>query len=114
MRRRDLVLLLTGSFAARDGFCVEQKAVPVIGFLGSPTPGSYTPLVVAFLHGLEETGYIEGQNVAIEYRWAEGRFERLPALAADLVDHRVEVIARRSPFGESGEGRDPHNSGCIH
>jgi putative tryptophan/tyrosine transport system substrate-binding protein len=93
MRRRDLVLLLTGSFAARDGFCVEQKAVPVIGFLGSPTPGSYTPLVAAFLHGLEETGYIEGQNVAIEYRWAEGRFERLPALAADLVDHRVEVIA---------------------
>jgi ABC-type uncharacterized transport system substrate-binding protein len=93
MRRRDLVLLLTGSFAARDGFCVEQKAMPVVGFLGSPTPGSYTPLVAAFLNGMEETGYIEGQNVAIEYRWAEGRFERLPALAADLVDHRVEVIA---------------------
>jgi putative ABC transport system substrate-binding protein len=93
MRRRDLVLLLTGSFAARDGFCVEQKAVPVIGFLGSPTPGSYTPLVAAFLHGLEEMGYIEGQNVAIEYRWAEGRFEQLPGLAADLVGRKVDVIA---------------------
>jgi putative ABC transport system substrate-binding protein len=93
MRRRDLVLLLTGSFAARDAFCVEQKAMPVIGFLGSPTPGSYTALVAAFLHGLEEIGYIEGQNVAIEYRWAEGRFEQLPALAADLVGRKVDVIA---------------------
>jgi ABC-type uncharacterized transport system substrate-binding protein len=93
MRRRDLVLLLTGSFAARDGFCVEQKAVPVIGFLGSPTPGSYTPLVAAFLHGLEEMGYTEGQNVAIEYRWAEGRFEQLPGFAADLVGRKVDVIA---------------------
>jgi putative ABC transport system substrate-binding protein len=67
--------------------------VPVIGFLGSPTPGSYTALVAAFLHGLEEMGYIEGRNVAIEYRWAEGRFEQLPALAADLVGRKVDVIA---------------------
>ena len=71
----------------------EQKAMPVIGFLGSPTPGPHAELVAAFLRGLEELGYIEGQNVAIEYRWAEGRFEQLPALAADLVGRKVEVIA---------------------
>jgi putative ABC transport system substrate-binding protein len=71
----------------------QQKAMPVIGFLGSPTPGSATALVAAFLQGLEEMGYIGGQNIAIEYRWAEGRFEKLPALAADHVGHKVDVIA---------------------
>ncbi|MGC2198688.1 MAG: ABC transporter substrate-binding protein, partial [Stellaceae bacterium] len=93
MRRRDLLLLLTGSFATTRALSAQPKAMPVIGFLGSPTPGSATALVAAFLHGLEEMGYIEGQNVAIEYRWAEGRFEQLPALAADLVGRKVDVIA---------------------
>ncbi len=67
--------------------------MPVIGFLGSTSRAPYTMQVAAFLRGLEEMGYIEGQNVAIEYRWAEGRFEQLPALAADLVGRKVEVIA---------------------
>jgi putative tryptophan/tyrosine transport system substrate-binding protein len=93
MRRRELMLLLGGTMTAARALRAEQKAVPLIGFLGGPKSGSYTPLVAAFLHGLEELGYIEGQNVAIEYRWAEGRFEQLPALAADLVGRKVDVIA---------------------
>ena len=93
MRRRELILLLGGTMTAARALRAQQKAVPVIGFLGSPAPGSATALMAAFLHGLEEMGYIEGQNVAIEYRWAEGRFEQLPALAADLVGRKVDVIA---------------------
>jgi putative ABC transport system substrate-binding protein len=93
MRRRELMLLVGSALIAGRRPRAQQKAMPVIGFLGSPTPGSATALVAAFLHGLEEMGYIEGQNVAIEYRWAEGRFEQLPALAADLVSRKVDVIA---------------------
>jgi putative ABC transport system substrate-binding protein len=85
--------VLAGAAAYPLSAGAQQNGMPVIGFLGSPTPGSYTTLVAAFLRGLEEMGYIEGQNVAIEYRWAEGRFEQLPALAADLVGRKVNVIA---------------------
>ena len=69
MKRRELLLPLGGVMAAAGALRAQQKAMPVIGFLGSPTRGSATALVAAFLHGLEEMGYIEGQNVAIEYRW---------------------------------------------
>jgi putative ABC transport system substrate-binding protein len=70
----------------------QQKATPVIGYLGSGSPGFLAPYLAAFHRGLSETGYVEGQNVTIEYRWAEDHSDRLPALAADLVDHKVDMI----------------------
>jgi len=73
----------------------QQNAMPVIGILHSGSPGPYTPNVAAFRQGLSETGYVEGQNVAIEYRWAEGRYDGPPALAADLVGRKVDVIVTR-------------------
>ena len=93
MNRRELMLLLGGAMTAPHPTQAQQKAIPVIGFLGSTSPAPYATQVTAFLRGLEEMGYIEGQNVAIEYRWAEGRFEQLPALAVDLVGRKVDVIA---------------------
>jgi putative tryptophan/tyrosine transport system substrate-binding protein len=94
MRRRDLAASLAATAAAwpRPGYA-QQKAMPVIGFLSSVSPGPLASSVAAFRHGLSETNYIEGQNVAIEYRWAEGHYDRLPALAADLVGRNVDVIA---------------------
>src|SRR5712671_7460359 len=93
MRRRELLLLLGGAMTAARGLRAQQKAMPVIGFLGSTSPGPNEPALAAFRQGLSETGYVEGQNVAIEYRWADGRDDRLPALAADLVARKVDVIA---------------------
>jgi len=93
VKRRDFVqiagIAAMWPLAAR----AQQKRVPVIGFLGTTAPGPYAPFVDAFHHGLGEIGYVEGQNLAIEYRWAEGHYDRLPALVADLVDRRVDLIA---------------------
>src|ERR1700730_11588038 len=96
MKRRELLLLLGGAMTAPRPLRAQQKAMPVIGFLssaGEREPGPAAPNAAAFRQGLGETGYVEGQNVAIEYRGAEGRYDRLPALAADLVGHKVDVIA---------------------
>src|SRR5437899_12726880 len=70
----------------------QQKAMPVVGYLGSASPGPSAPFVAAFREGLSETGYVEGEHLTIEYRWGEARYERLPALAADLADRKVDVI----------------------
>jgi putative tryptophan/tyrosine transport system substrate-binding protein len=93
MRRRELILGLGAAVTAPHAGRAQQKAMPVIGYLGSGSPDSAEQDVAAFREGLNEIGYVEGQNLRIEYRWAEGRYERLPVLAGELVSRKVNVIA---------------------
>jgi putative tryptophan/tyrosine transport system substrate-binding protein len=93
MRRRDFITVLTGVAGYSQLAGAQQKAMPVIGFLSTGAPGQAKLTTAAFHQGLSDTSYIEGKNVTIEYRWAEGSYDRLPALAADLVARKVDVIA---------------------
>jgi putative ABC transport system substrate-binding protein len=97
MNRRELLLLLGGAMTAARALRAQQKVMPVIGFLHFASPAPFARFVAAFHQGLSETGYVEGQNLTIEYRWAEGRYDRLPALAADLVGQKVDVIVAAGP-----------------
>jgi len=106
MNRRQFMLLLGSAGTAARALRAQQKAMPVIGFLGSGSPDPNAPLVAAFRQGLSETGWFEGQNLAIEHSWAEGRYDQLPALAADLLDRKAVPIVFVS-------GGDPAELGLV-
>jgi putative ABC transport system substrate-binding protein len=101
MNRRELMLLMIGGMTAARALRAQQKAMPVIGFLNGTTPEANAAPLASFRQGLGETGWIEGQNLKIEYRWAEFHYDRLPALAADLIGRKVDVIAACGTAGEA-------------
>ena len=125
MRRREFITLLGGAAMWPLSARAQQKAIPIVGFINSASPKPYAPNVKGFLEGLKEAGYIEGRNVSIEYRWAEGQYDRLPAMAAELVRDNVTVIVANTPAAPIVKaatatipvvfltGEDPVGSGLV-
>jgi putative ABC transport system substrate-binding protein len=104
MKRRVFVLVLGGGMISADGARAQQKAMPVVGLLGNGSPDTSRWIVDAIHKGLADTGYVEGRTVSTEYRWADGRYDRLPALAAELVDRQVDVITASGPGIAAAKG----------
>ena len=127
MRRREFIALTGGAVAASSFTAAraQQRATPVIGFLNGSSATAYATYVQAFIQGLAETGYTVGNNVAIEYRWAEGQYDRIPDMAEDLVRRRVAVLAPNTPAAHAAKsaagsipivfftGEDPVTSGLV-
>ena len=128
MRRREFIILVGGAAVMWPvAALAQQPATPVVGFLSGASAAAWTPLVAAFRHGLGEADYVEGKNVAIEFRWADTQYDRLPALAADLVGRQVAVIVAtggpppiRAAMAATKtipivftSGRDPVESGFV-
>src|SRR5258708_28537795 len=114
MKRREFILVLGGAAAPLllwpRAARAQQPSMPVIGFLGGSSLADRRPLLTAFRQALTESGFVEGQNVAIEYRWAEGQYDHLPVLAAELVRPRVDLLVAcdgPSPLAAKAEGPSP-------
>jgi putative ABC transport system substrate-binding protein len=112
MKRREFITLI-GAASAWPLVAKPQQALPVIGFLNGASPEGYAPYVAAFRDGLKESGYIEGNNVTIEFHWAEGHYERLSEMAANLVGRDIAVIVANTPANLAAK-KATNDPDCIH